>query len=359
MARENVTRAPRRWSVLEDYIHQLTPYDKFVSSIGKNGRPAKFETVDMADLTTIGSLPGKTGARVVTRRSSGICPTSRFVFKGIDFESYKRDGRDFREHQEKTLLHEIRTLHALPPHPNIMPCPRTLVVVQDCDNKHRICGFLQPAMEKDSVDEQIMRANRAGRRLPAKLKAKWCYQMALAIQHTHQVAESFHMDLKPGNILVDDENNLRLIDWEQSGFSMFTHPPEITVDQEAEEESRPGTAVDGSGCGSGGGRPRIIYTPHVGGPRRNQKWGFPDWNVLPEWKTTCPRAAELAEVFSLGRTMWMLLEQVEQSADRARWTAAARDVPEEWKNMVMRCIERDPNNRPELDEVVAFWRRQV
>ncbi|CCF45945.1 hypothetical protein CH063_14861 [Colletotrichum higginsianum] len=165
--------------------------------------------------------------------------------------------------------------------------------------------------------------------------------MALAIQHTHQVAESFHMDLKPGNILVDDENNLRLIDWEQSGFSMFTHPPEITVDQEAEEE------------------PRIIYTPHVGGPRRNQKWGFPDWNVLPEWKTTCPRAAELAEVFSLGRTMWMLLEQVEQSADRARWTAAARDVPEEWKNMVMRCIERDPNNRPELDEVVAFWRRQV
>ncbi|GJC90616.1 putative serine/threonine-protein kinase DDB_G0286481 [Colletotrichum liriopes] len=350
MTRDNIIPATMKRSIREHYIHQLTPFGKFVSVIGKNGQPASFETVDVADLTIVGPLPGKTGARIVTRRSFGTNSQARFVFKGMDFERYKEDSKDFREHQEKTLLHEIRTLYTLPVHPNIMPCPKTLVVVQDGDNKGRICGFLQPAMEKESLDEQVMRANRIGRRLPLELKAKWCYQMALAIQHTHQVANTFHMDLKPGNILVDNEDNLRLIDWEQSGFSMFTHPPEVTIDQEAEES----TTIN-----AGNGKPRIIYTPHTGASRKNQKWGYPDWNVLPDWKTTCPRAAELAEVFSLGRTMWMLLEQVEQSADPTIWTSMAKDVPQEWKIMVTQCVERDPNNRPELDNVVEFWRRQL
>ncbi|WYZ38407.1 hypothetical protein EsH8_III_000321 [Colletotrichum jinshuiense] len=331
----------------EDYVRQLTPYDKFVSSLSRKGLPASFKVVNMSDLEVAGTLPGKTGARIVTRKPPSSTPPPKFVFKGMDFEIYKRDTKDFREHQEKTLLREIRTLYTMPPHPNIMPCPKTLVVVQDEDNRNRVCGFLQPLFEKDSVDEQVMRANRAGRRLPIELKGKWCYQMALAIQHTHQVANSYHMDLKPGNILVDDENNLRLIDWEQSGASMFTHSPEVTVDQEAEESAA-----------SGGAKPRIIYTPHTGPPRQNQKWGFPNWSVFPDWKQTCPRAAELAEVFSLGRTMWMLLEQVEQSADQTIWTTMASDVPAEWKDMVLRCVERDPNDRPELDELVEFWRKQ-
>ncbi|KAK2044861.1 kinase-like protein [Colletotrichum somersetense] len=349
MTRYNTVTAKMESPLWDHYIHQLTPFDKFVSLLGKNGEPARFETVNIADLTTVQFLPGKTGARIVTRKSSSSNPQEKFVFKGMDFERYKTDGADFKQHQETTLLHEIRTLHALPAHPNIMPCPPALVVVRGGDGRDRICGFLQPAMEKDSLDEQVMRANRAGRRIPPALKAKWCYQMALAIRHTHRVAGTYHMDLKPGNILVDDHDDLRLIDWEQSGFSMFTHPPEVTVDQEAEEST----------TGTGTARPRILYNPRTGPPRKNQKWGFPDWNVLPEWKVTCPHAAELAEVFSLGRTMWMLLEQVEQSADPTIWTYMASDIPREWKTMVTRCVERDPNNRPELDEVVEFWRRQL
>ncbi|KAF9875018.1 phosphotransferase enzyme family protein [Colletotrichum karsti] len=335
--------------IREDYIRQLTPFSTFLQNLRGAGSSASFETVNFSDLRSIGNLPGKTGARIVSH-TSGLTPSFRFVFKGIDFDSYKRDSKDFEEHQDKTLLHEIRTLCTLPPHPNIMHRPQVLVVVQDADNIERVCGFLQPVMAKDSVDEQVMRANREGVRIPLALKAKWCHGMAFGIQHTHQVGKSYHMDLKPGNMLVDDEDDVRLIDWEQSGVSMFTHPPEVTIDQEAEESM---TTVGKAG------KPRIIYTPHDGAPRKNQKWGFPDWNVFPEWKRTCPRAAELAEVFSLGRTMWMLLEQVEQSPDTAVWTEISEDIPSEWKAMVNKCIERDPNDRPELDEVVEFWRNQV
>ncbi|KAF4873884.1 hypothetical protein CGCSCA1_v007100 [Colletotrichum siamense] len=331
--------------IREDYIRQLTPYTAFLAALRAAGCPAAtFDLVHFSDLIHIGRLPGKTGARTVTHPAFA----APFVFKGVNFDVARHD---FREHVEKTLLHEIRTLCTLPPHPNIMPRPQILVVVPDGD-VDRICGFLQPVMARDSVDEQVLRANKANTRLPLVLRAKWCYQMALAIQHTHQVAGSYHMDLKPGNMLVDGDDNVRLIDWEQSGVSMFTHPPEVAIDQEAEESSILNNNKKKN-------KPRIIYTPHEGAPRKNQKWGFPDWNVFPEWKRTCARAAELAEVFSLGRTMWMLLEQVEQSPDAAVWTEASKDVPAAWKAMVMRCIERDPNDRPELDEVVAFWEEQV
>jgi thiamine kinase-like enzyme len=49
--------------------------------------------------------------------------------------------------------------------------------------------------------------------------------MSLAIAHTHRVMRTFHMDIKPGNLIVDDEENLLLIDWEQSGAPATTLAP--------------------------------------------------------------------------------------------------------------------------------------
>ena len=56
-----------------------------------------------------------------------------------------------------------------------------------------------------------------------------------------------------------------------------------------------------------------VYTKYTGPERRNMPEGggqeaFNVWNVFPEWQTSCPRATELAEVFALGRTIWMLLQ---------------------------------------------------
>ena len=59
--------------------------------------------------------------------------------------------------------------------------------------------------------------------------------------------------------------------------------------------------------------------------------------------------------------MWMLLEQVTQSEveelDKVvvSWSDMAKDIPEDWKSVVSRCLHPDPNERIGLSELVDFW----
>lgn len=39
----------------------------------------------------------------------------------------------------------------------------------------------------------------------------------------------------------------------------------------------------------------------------------------------------------------------------SRWSGKAEAVPMEWKEMVNRCIGRDPNRRPRMNALEAFW----
>lgn len=57
---------------------------------------------------------------------------------------------------------------------------------------------------------------------------------------------------------------------------------------------------------------KLVYTRHNRPIRINFPLGQPKWNVFPEWIGRWPPACEAAEVISLGRTMWMLLQEVPQ-----------------------------------------------
>jgi hypothetical protein len=85
--------------------------------------------------------------------------------------------------------------------------------------------------------------------------------------------------------------------------------------------------------------------------------------VLLEWSEHCPKALELAEVFSLGHTMWMLLRQpdlddlddVTCSEEVVEDWESAKNIPDHWKNIVQDCLRHDPNNRIGLRDLVTFW----
>jgi len=186
--------------------------------------------------------------------------------------------------------------------------------------------------------------------------------MAAAIKHTHLVAHSYHMDIKPGNFLIDDDENLILIDWEKSNASPTTLAPEADGTWDVQEERVPSTSTT-SAAG-----PQLKYTKYEGPERRNidqdiggHSWNI--WNVFPLWQAENPKALELAEVFSLGRSMWMLLRQpdmdgwdeIEHPTDLVTDWTDADNAPESWRQMVDRCMSTDPNRRPGVALLAEFW----
>ncbi|KAL9581828.1 MAG: hypothetical protein Q9212_003662 [Teloschistes hypoglaucus] len=240
-----------------------------------------------------------------------------------------------------------------------MAPPKTFVTVTKLGNEHRafVCGALYPFMEHRTLDDQIQHIEAAEARLPLVEKAKWCFQMASAIAHAHFIAHTFHMDIKPANFLLNAHRDLLLIDWEQSGAALYTLAPEADgtwdVKELVTDSSSPKTTDIQE--------PKLLYEKYSGPYRENLAWGRPKWNVFPSWRESYPRALDAAEVFSLGRTMWMLLEQVTQDDAEERnltavsWSESARDIPAKWKDIVSRCLNPDPNERLGLLELVAFW----
>ena len=209
-------------------------------------------------------------------------------------------------------------------------------------------------MEIGTLDDQIQNSRATEERLPLINKAACCFQMASAIAHTHLMAHTFHMDIKAANVVLNSRKSLILIDWEQSGAALYTLAPEADGSWDV-KEARIGSSHPG---GADSAEPKIVYEKYSGPDRKNIAWGQPQWNVFPCWRGLYPRALESAEVFSLGRTKWMLLEQVTQrevedlSEVVVSWSYTAKDIPGDWKHIVSRCPESDPNKRIGLLE---FW----
>jgi aminoglycoside phosphotransferase (APT) family kinase protein len=113
--------------------------------------------------------------------------------------------------------------------------------------------------QSSSLEAVIAAANSTGTQIFQQQKAKWCHQMSLAIAHTDRVMHTFHMDIKPGNFIVDDEESLRLIDWEQSGAPATALAPEADGTWDVKEQD------------TNGGRQatKLVYTKYTGSERRN------------------------------------------------------------------------------------------
>ncbi|KAI9841273.1 MAG: hypothetical protein M1837_000809 [Sclerophora amabilis] len=303
---------------------------------------------DYSSLIQLRQLGGRGNATAVRRSSSS---EGLFVFKGVDFKTFLEAPADFR-HRKEMCYHEIRTIASLPRHPNIVPPPEAFVTVRRVDDdqgEEFLCGMLVPLLGDGTLDDEINKSNAAGARLELKEKAAWSFQMACAVAHTHLVAHTFHMDIKPSNFVVDTNRALILVDWEQSGAALYTLAPEADGTWDVVEEGAP--SID---------QPPV-YKKYGGPPRENLSWGRPKWNVFPIWRNVSPRALEAAEVFSLGRTMWMMLQQVSQSEVEdveevvTCWNESSGDIPETWKAVVNRCVHPDPNRRIRLWDLVTFW----
>ena len=273
--------------VYKNYATQLLPLDGL---IGKDEVASQaYKTVDFSSLDYHGCLGGRGDTAMVSSDDSN----TPFVFKGVDMVTYLLDPPEFT-HRKDICYHEIRTIRALPPHPNIISPAKTFVTVPDMKDRRRalVCGTLCPYMKYLTLDHQVKNSNEIGERIPPPAKARWCFQLASAIAHTHHVAQTYHMDIKPSNLLLDDNLDVLLIDWEQSGAPFCTVAPEADGSWDVKRaDTTPGSVLES-----------LIYKKYNGPARRNTPFIWPGWNVFPIWRDHFPRALEAAEVYSVGRT---------------------------------------------------------
>jgi serine/threonine protein kinase len=168
------------------------------------------------------------------------------------------------------------------------------------------------------------------------------------------------MDLKPSNMLLNNEDDVVVIDWEQCGASPFFLAPEGNglwdVDVIANTET-------GEVQGTNPGNATMAYRNFTG-PLPDDCGAWPRRNVFQLWLRECPRALEAAEVYSVGRSLWVIFEQSDDEwvyereqpeANSVVWTHRSESVPEVWKDFVSRCMSLDPNKRPTFEQGERFW----
>lgn len=335
--------------LFNDYVDLLLPLERL--SVKQ-----PIETVELESLIRLNQLGGRGCTTLVNTPSD---PLSRFVFKGIDFRTFLNsyESRHIQE-EVKTFYRSMELVRNMPPHPNIMAPAQTFVTIcRPGDDRPSVCGSLYSFLPNGSLADHIDNNNVSGVRIPLSSKAQWCYEMVAAIAHTHFVAHTYHMDIKLGNFLLDLDSSLVLIDWEQSDAAVTTAAPEIDGTWDVEEIP----AKDSSTT--------LRYTKYTGPERRNMpattpgSKGWNVWNVFLVWSKQCPKALELAEVFSLGRCMWMLLrqpdvnafEEITSTEEIVEDWESSEDIPAHWRHAVQECLRHDPNERISLRELVAFW----
>ena len=282
-----------------------------------------------------------------------------FVFKGVSFFDYLRLGPSSFQYHLAASYREIQMINTiLPKHPNIMPPPKAFVTVNpttDASAKHLVSGSVYPIYKNGSLAAVLNESREKRTRIPLSRKVKWCSQLASVLYHVHSVARSWHQDLKPPNMLLDDADNILVIDWEKCGANSFILAPEANgeFDVEADTEETEG-------------RRKLRYKAYNGPERVSDPIAVPKWNVFPVWNEKYPEAVELAEIYSLGKTTWLILEQVstghggeDYSSEVVQWSEWSEDIPQSWKDIVDRCIKADPNERTRVGELCRFWEDEL
>jgi hypothetical protein len=89
--------------------------------------------------------------------------------------------------------------------------------------------------------------------------------MASGISHTHFTAHTFHMDIKLANFVLDANQDLILIDWEQGGAPLYTLAPEADGSWDVEEATTGSSFSEGADLVA----PKLIDKKYRGPDREN------------------------------------------------------------------------------------------
>lgn len=123
------------------------------------------------------------------------------------------------------FYHELRELLRMPPHPNIAERPWYLVTRQLPGREAPVlCGFILKYYPGGSLLDVLSHSS-IKRSLPWDTKIKWIRQILDVFRHIHAQPDGFYSDARLDNIVLDKQENIIFIDFEQYGSSHdWWHP---------------------------------------------------------------------------------------------------------------------------------------
>lgn len=191
-----------------------------------------------------------------------------------------------------SMYHEIRELLRMPPHPNIMSRPPYLVIRQVPGLKEPVvCGFILKRLSGGSLLSYLSSLSPA-HPPPLPITVKWIRQIISALLHIPGPARSYHSALRLDNIILDEDGNIVLADFEQRGTSRRWLPPPLW------QENQPGPALE---------NPDWAESPV--NPARMPKGIFyscPPHGYHKDFIRAPERERQGFEAYSLAKVMWCL-----------------------------------------------------
>lgn len=258
----------------------------------------------------------------------------------------------------KYLYNELRNLLQLEPHVHVISRPRYLVT-KYCrfGGKTGVVGFIIPYHSAGSLRDTLPLLRIHGR-LTLAMQAKWAAQIASGLLHVREHGHLFYPDLRLDNIVVSDEDDAIMVDFEQRGVWCEFSAPEVNAleytrilassDTSAQDDTGPAIPHEIQEHYAAvlsrllpdwetlqAGEEHIAQSPH----------GYNSYNV--PWLCLSSTEQEAAEVYMLGRLLWCIFEGQSAPQHAAVWQSYRwepefefpefRRTPPALRGMIDRC----------------------
>ncbi|KAL2075042.1 hypothetical protein VTL71DRAFT_8822 [Oculimacula yallundae] len=240
--------------------------------------------------------------------------------------------------EPKYLNHEMDILLSMPKHENIISRP-SQIVTKRCKfgGKIAVVGFTIQYHAQGSLRD-ILPFRRLHGALKLQDKIKWATQVISALQHIKSKGPGWYCDLRLDNILLSDDDDVILIDFEQRGvLPAFASPLDnylqyvnILVNDSSLDTTTRKEFKD-------------LYDKHIRPfvpKRKDQHQGCVPWLCMSSLER------EASELYMLGRLLWCIFEGV-SAPQKEFWMEYKhepeiefpefRDTPKQLRELILSC----------------------
>lgn len=173
--------------------------------------------------------------------------------------------------------------------------------------------------------------------LPLQKKIEICLQICKALSYAHKNGV-IHRDVKPGNVLVDEDFNVKVLDF---GIALF-YGGEGYGGETYAGESYPGENYDNRAFD--GNKNSAGAEGMQDGSERDVMGTFN--YMAPELNASAAKATASSDIYSLGVIMYELFAGQLPSHSQRTKPAKETPLPSSVAALVMRCLSPEPDKRP-------------